>query len=87
MGLRQEKTQIVYKNEFDGKWPFRDIQEVKVIKQEYKSDTFYLIEINGHLCALSGKTSDKLHLPTPQKAGYAVAGYRTQPFLDLAMKL
>ena len=62
-------------------------KEVKVIKREYKRDTFYLIVINGHLCALNGKTSDKLHLPTPHKAGYAVAGYKTQPFLDLAMKL
>lgn len=62
--------------------------QVKVIKREYKSDTFYyLIVINGHLCALNGKTSDILHLPTPHKAGYAVAGYITQPFLDLAMKL
>lgn len=87
MGLQQEKTQIVYKNEFDGQWPFRDIQEVKVIKREYKSDTFYLIVIKGHLCALNGKTSDILHLPTPHKAGYAVTGYITQPFLDLAMKL
>lgn len=87
MGLQQEKTQIVYKNEFDGQWPFRDIQEVKVIKREYKSDTFYLIVINGHLCALNGKTSDKLHLPTPHKAGYAVVGHSTQSFLDLAMKL
>lgn len=87
MGLRQEKTQIVYKNEFDGQWPFRDIQEVKVIKREYKSDTFYLIVINGHLCALNGKTDDRLHLPTPYKAGYAVVGCSIQQFLDIAMKL
>ena len=87
IGLQQEKSQIVYKNEFENQWPFRDIQEVKVIKREYKRDTFYLIVINGHLCALNGETSDKLHLPTPHKAGYAVVGYSTQSFLDLAMKL
>ena len=84
IGLQQEKSQIVYKNEFENQWPF---QEVKVIKREYKRDTFYLIVINGHLCALNGETSDKLHLPTPHKAGYAVVGYSTQSFLDLAMKL
>ena len=87
MGLRQEKTQIIYKNVFDGQWPFRDIQEVKVIKREYKNDTFYLIVINGHLCALNGKTADRLHLPTPYKAGYAVVGCSIQQFLDIAMKL
>lgn len=86
-GLQQEKSHIVYKSEFDGLWPFRDIQEVKVIKRENKSGTFYFISINGHLCALNGETADKLHLPTPHKAGFAVVGYSTQQFLDMAMEL
>ena len=87
MGLQHEKSQIVYKSEFDGQWPFRDIQEVKIIKRENKAQTYYLISINGHLCALNGKTADELHLPTPHKAEYAVAGYSTQQFLDMVMEL
>ena len=87
LGLQQEKSLIVCKSEFDGLWPFRDIKEVKVIKRENKSGTFFFVSIKGHLCALNGETSDKLHLPTPHKAGFAVVGYSTQSFLDMAIGL
>lgn len=79
--------QIVYKSENSSQWPFRDIQKVIVIRRENKYDTFYFISINGHLCALNGETADKLNLPTPHKAGYAVSGYSTQPFLEIARNL
>lgn len=87
LGLQHESSQIVYKAKFNGQWPFREIPNVKIVKREYKRDTFYLIVINGHLSALNGKTADRLHLPTPYKAGHAVVGCSIQQFLEMAMKL
>ena len=87
IGRKQDKSIVVTKMAFNDIWPFRDIREVKVIKRENKSGTFYIISINGYLCALNGETADKLHLPTPHKAGLAVVGYSTQSFLDMAIGL
>lgn len=81
------KSKTIYKKNFNGVWPFRDIQKVKVIRRKDKNVTYYFIAINGYLCALNGDTADKLHLPTPYKADYAVSGLSIQPFLDIAKGL
>ena len=80
-------SKVVKKKDFKGVWPFRELKKVRVIRKGRKDKALHLISIEGYLCALDGKTSAVLHLPTPHKAGYAVGGYSTQPFLDLAMKL
>ena len=84
LGRQHEKSIVVKKKNFKGIWPFRDIQKVKVIRRKDKNVTYYFIAINGYLCALNGDTADKLHLPNPYKAGYAVSGISIQPFLDIA---
>lgn len=86
-GLLHEKSTIVKKKDYRDAWPFRDIRKVKVIKLKDKKVTYYFIAIKGYLCALNGETADKLHLPNPYKAGYAVSGISIQPFLDIAKNL
>lgn len=87
LGCQHEKSIVVKKKNFKGIWPFRDIQKVKVIRRKGENVTYYFIAINGYLYALNGDTADKLHLPTPYKADYAVSGLSIQPFLDMAMGL
>lgn len=87
IGCRRDKSKVIYKKNFKGIWPYREIKKVRVIKRYSKKQVFHLILIDGYLCALDGKTAATLHLPTPHKADYAVVGYSTQPFLDLAMGL
>ncbi len=87
LGRQQDKSVVVSKINFDGIWPFRDIEEVRVIKRNIPKGPYYIISINGYLCALDGKTSANLQLPTPYRAGVAVPGCNTQPFLEIAKNL
>lgn len=86
-GCQKAKSKVIKKKDFEGIWPFRDTKKVRITKRNANGQEFHLVSIQGHLCALDGRTADKLHLPTPHKAGLAVIGYSTQPFLDLAQKL
>lgn len=87
LGRQHEKSIVVKKKNYEGIWPFRDIQKVKVIRRQDRNLIYYFIVINGYLFALNGYTADKLHLPTPYKANYAVSSLSIQPFLDIAMGL
>lgn len=87
LGCHHEKSIVVKKKNFKGIWPFRGIQKVIVIRRKKKKVAYYFIAINGYLCALNGETADKLHLPNPYKAGYAVSGISIQPFLEIAKSL
>ena len=87
LGRQQDKSMLIAKKDFDGIWPFRDIEEVRVIKRNIPKGPYHIISINGCLCALDGRTSNNLQLPTPYRAGLAVVGYSTQPFLDMAQRL
>ena len=81
------KSKVVYKSNYNGEWPFRNIQKVRIEKRKGFKDTFHIITINGYDCALDGKTFAKLHLARPYEAGLAVPGIPIQPFLDMAKKL
>lgn len=87
IGRGHDRFKVVYKKNFKGVWPFRKFKKVCVIRRCNKKHIFHLISINGYLCALDGRTAAILHLPTPHRAGFAVVGYSTQPFLDVAMEL
>lgn len=81
------KSRVIYKRNYTGRWPFRNIEKVRIERRSCHKGTFYVITINDYECALNGKTSEKLHLARPYEAGLAVVGISIQPFLDMAKEL
>lgn len=85
--LQRDKSQIIYKSNYEGTWPFRDISEVRVIKHMASQGPFFLIEIKNELYALDGRSAALLNLPIPNKTGTAIVGVSIQPFLEKAKGL
>lgn len=81
------KYQIIFKINYAGNWPFRDVEKVKIEKRMYKRIPLHIITINGYDYALDGRTASLLHIAGIQDTGIAVVGISTQPFLNLAMGL
>lgn len=81
------KSMIVEKRKYNGKWPFRNIEKVRIEKRKTHRGALHIITINGYDCALDGRTSYILNMARPYEAGLAIIGISIQPFLDMAKEL
>lgn len=81
------KSKVVVKRNYNGKWPFRNIEKVRIEKRKTHRGALHIITINGYDCALDGRTSYILNMARPYEAGLAIIGVSIQPFLDMAKEL
>lgn len=81
------KSKVVKKRNYNGKWPFRNIQKVRIEKRKTRKGTLHIVTINGYDCALDGRTADILNMARPYEAGLAIIGVSIQRFLDMAKEL
>lgn len=77
------KQKKILKSQYEGEWPFKS----ESVTLESRENKFYIVIIDGYEYALNGKTSSRLKLPTPNKAGVVVDCKSTDKFLKIAQCL
>lgn len=77
------KQKKVSRKQYGENWPFKS----ESVILESRHGRYYIIIIEGYEYALNGKTSSRMKLPTPNKAGVAISYKSTEDFLRMAREL
>ncbi len=77
------KQKKISRKQYGDNWPFKS----ETVILESRHGRYYIIIIEGYEYALNGKTSSRMKLPTPNKAGVAISYKSTDNFLRMLKDL